>query len=81
MKMQLIEVLGPFGAVGMVKVCEGLWIIDDEEDGKAHYQYQAADVDTPGKWGLYPKATINGKPVTGDDGKGKAKVLTILPAP
>lgn len=81
MKMQLIEALGPVGIVGTVKICSGPWIIDDAANGKAHYQYQPADVDTPGKWDMYPKVIIAGQSVTGDDGAGHVKTLVILPAP
>ena len=30
--------------------CTGTWTIDDAVNGKAHYQYQAADVATAGMW-------------------------------
>lgn len=81
MKLQLIEALSPLGVVGIIKDCNGTFTIDDAPNGKWHYQYQATDVDTPGKWHMYPKATISGQSITGDDGRGRPKTLVIQPSP
>jgi hypothetical protein len=59
-----------------VKTCSGTWTIDDAINGKAHYQWQTADVSTVGMWMLYVKITIGGLPVTADP-----KILEILPVP
>lgn len=42
------------------------WTIDDAPGGKAHYSYQAGDVDTPGDWMVQTTVTIGGKPVHTD---------------
>ena len=83
MKMQLVEAIGPIGVAGTVKICTGPWTIDDASNGKAHYQYQASDVDTPGIWNIYPVDTTGGQPITFDDGRGNGtfKQLVIMPAP
>ena len=70
MKMQEIY-------LGLIKVCDPTqWTIDDAANGKAHYQWQASDVNTPGNWQLYTTITIAGSPVHGD-----VKELIILPVP
>lgn len=61
---------------GVVNTCTGTWIIDDAATGRAHYQYQAADVATAGIWILYVTITIGGKPIHADQ-----RLLQILPAP
>lgn len=61
---------------GTIKVCTGPWSIDNAAAGQAHYQWQAADVSTPGDWNLYITITIGGLPVHAD-----FKPLQILPAP
>src|SRR5260221_5461583 len=38
------------------------WVIDDGPGGKAHRQFQAADVDTAGRWLVEKTITIDGKP-------------------
>jgi hypothetical protein len=85
MKMQIIETIGDIGKVGMVKTCsvsgDGAVIVDDAENGKCHRQWQPEDVDIPGKWGIYLKAIRAGRSVTGDNGFGHPKTITILPAP
>lgn len=66
---------GETGPDGSIKTCAGAWTILDAENGKAQYQWQAADVDTVGEWTLYITLTDgNGRPVHGD-----VKVLEILP--
>ena len=62
--------------VGTVKTCSGTWTIDNASGGQAHYQWQAADVNTAGDWTLYITITIAGAPVHGDQ-----KVIEILAAP
>jgi hypothetical protein len=62
------------GTDGTVKTCAGTWTIDDAANGKAHYAWQAADVNTAGTWQLYITITIGGLPVHGD-----VKILQILP--
>jgi hypothetical protein len=64
-----------------IKVCNGPWSIDSINTYKASYQYQDADVDTPGSWLLWIKILINGRPVHPDDGKGSPKILIIKPLP
>lgn len=59
-----------------IKVCAGIWTIDNAANGQAHYQWQAADVNTVGMWALFIKITIGGFPVHADQ-----KPLEILPAP
>lgn len=77
MKMQLTDAIGPIvDVVGTVITCAGTWTIDDATNGKAHYQYQSADVASPGVWNLYITITISGVPVHAD-----TKQLVILPAP
>jgi|SRR5580765_4112926 len=61
---------------GIIKICNGTWTIDDTTNGKAHYQWQTADVNTIGNWMLYVTITISGAPVHAD-----AKPLEILYAP
>ncbi len=58
------------------KTCLGTWTIDDASGGIAHYQYQAADVNTAGIWILYITITIGGAPLHAD-----SKLLEILAAP
>jgi hypothetical protein len=64
-----------------IKVCNGPWNFDPDDSSKAFYQYQDADVDTPGSWLLWIKILINGRPVHPDDGKGSPKILVIEPLP
>lgn len=67
-------------AVGTVKTCSGTWTIDDATNGKAHYQYQSGDVDTPGVWNRWITITnADNKPKHADDGQGNPKRLTIKP--
>jgi len=59
-----------------VKEGSGSWVIDDAVNGKAHYNWAPADVDTIGIWVLFVKVT---------DGGGKfvhldTKEFQILPA-
>lgn len=59
------------------KTCSGTWTKTDATNGKASYQWQSADVDTPGTWTLY---------ITLTDGSGHAahtdtKILEIKSAP
>lgn len=61
---------------GTVKTCSGPWTIDDAQNGKAHYQWQAADVNTAGIWTLYVTITIGGQPVHADQ-----KTLEVLQSP
>lgn len=61
---------------GTIKTCSGTWTIDDATNGKAHYQYQAPDLDTAGMWKLFVTITIGGKPVHADE-----RLLQIKPAP
>ncbi len=42
------------------------WTIDDAPGGKAHYNYQAGDIDTPGLWSVQTTVTRGGKPVHTD---------------
>lgn len=58
------------------KTCSGSWVIDDAANGKAHYQWQSADVNTPGTWTLYITITIGGLPVHPDP-----KIVEILAVP
>jgi hypothetical protein len=67
MKMQNIN-------TGAVQSCSGVWTIDDATNGKAHYQWQTADVATVGIWTLYITITIGGLSVHAD-----TKTLVILP--
>jgi len=65
-----------------IKECTGPWTIDSHDNGKASYEYQPADVDTPGSWYMWVKIVLsNGKPLHPDDGtgSGKPKVLKIVP--
>lgn len=64
-----------------IKPCSGNWTIDSSDNGKASYQYEASDVDTPGEWRMWVKIVKNGKTLHPDDGNGNAKVLVILPLP
>jgi len=68
-------------ATGVIKVCNGIWIVDSNDSGKAYYQYQAGDVDTAGSWEIWVTITKNGLPVHVDDGTGNPKILVILPLP
>jgi hypothetical protein len=61
---------------GTTKTCNGTWSIDDAANGKAHYAWQTADVNTAGLWALYVTISIGGLPVHGD-----FKLLQILTAP
>jgi hypothetical protein len=81
MKLELLTDISSGVPIGTLKTCSGTWVIDDAVNGKAHYQYQAWDVDTPGIWGRWVKITdASGNPVHGDDGAGGPKKLMILPA-
>src|SRR5690349_19205740 len=51
---------------GVIKTCTGPWTIDDPLLGKAHYQWQATDVDTAGVWQLFVTITISSLPVHAD---------------
>lgn len=62
--------------LSQVKACLGTWTIDNAAGGLAHYQYQAADVNTVGVWNMYITITIGGLPLHAD-----VKQITILPAP
>jgi hypothetical protein len=62
---------------GTTKTCTGTWTIDDAAAGKAHYQWQNADVDTVGIWTLYVSITIGGKTVHADP---KTLEIKALPA-
>jgi hypothetical protein len=63
--------------LGIVKLCDPTqWTIDDAANGKAHYQWQPADVNAPGTWQLFMRIFIAGSPVDCDD-----KELVILPSP
>ncbi len=42
------------------------WTIDDAPGGKAHYNYQAGDIDTAGEWTVQTTITIGGKPIHTD---------------
>ncbi len=42
---------------GVLKVCSGPWTIDDALGGKAHYNWQANDVNTSGTWLLQVACT------------------------
>jgi len=42
------------------------WTIDDGPGGKAHYNYQATDVDTAGLWQVQTVITRSGKPLHTD---------------
>lgn len=42
------------------------WVIDDAAGGRAHYNYQATDVDTPGRWLVQTAIAIGGKPLHTD---------------
>lgn len=61
---------------GNLKICSGTWTIDDAVNGKAHYQWQTADVNTAGNWNLYVTITIGTLPVHAD-----VKPLEIKGAP
>lgn len=58
------------------KAGAGSWTIDDAVNGKAHYTYDAADVNKDADWQLYITITVGGKPVHAD-----MKKLLILPVP
>jgi len=66
------------GEDGTVKTCDPTkWTIDDAPNGKAHYQWQAADVNAAGMWNLYIVCTnAGGQPVHAD-----MKLLQIKAAP
>jgi hypothetical protein len=65
-----------------IKTCTGPWTIDPADNGKASYQYQAADVDTPGLWRMWIKIVLpNGGILHPDNGQGSPKVLVINPLP
>lgn len=67
-----------------IKTCNGTWIIDSSDNGKASYQYQDADVDTPGSWYMWVKIVLsNGGIIHPDDGTGSGlpKILVIKPLP
>src|SRR5260221_7267965 len=49
------------------------WVIDDAPGGRAHYNYQAGDVDTADRWRVQTTVTIGGKPIHTD-----ARELIIL---
>jgi hypothetical protein len=70
MKMQEIN-------LNTIKTCTGPWTTDDAPGGKAHYQYQATDVDTPGNWTMFIKFTNAQNQVVHSD----EKELQILYAP
>lgn len=68
----------------VIKACTGPWTIDSNDTGKAHYQYQAEDVDTAGNWYMWVKIVLpNGNPIHPDDGTGSGlpKILVIKPLP
>lgn len=67
--MKMTSTTGP-------KTCTGAWIIDNATAGKAHYNWQTADVDTPGIWTLYVVITLSGAFVHAD-----TKTLEIKVAP
>lgn len=69
MKMQNLD-------TSAVIVCAGTWVIDDTLTGRAHYQYQAADVAVAGIWKLFVTITIGGRPIHADE-----RLLEIKPAP
>ena len=58
------------------KVCSGVWVIDNATSGKAHYPWQAGDVDTAGIWTLYVEITVGGQFVHAD-----TKTLEIKAVP
>ena len=66
------------GEDASVKTCDPTkWTIDDAPNGKAHYQWQSADVNQAGMWNLYIVCTnAGGLPVHAD-----MKLLQIKPAP
>ena len=59
---------------GTVTTCAGAWTIDDAANGKAHYQWQAADVATAGNFVLQIAITIGGATIHADP-----KFLQIVP--
>jgi hypothetical protein len=59
-----------------IKTCSGTWVVDDAQNGIAHYPWQAADVNTADNWTMFVTITIGGLPVHAD-----TKVLSILHAP
>lgn len=68
----------------LIKTCTGPWTIDSSDNGKASYQYQSGDVDTPGSWYMWVKIVQpNGEPIHPDDGTGSGlpKILVIKPLP
>jgi hypothetical protein len=78
MKMQLVASPGAIGETsGTIIICTtnspSNWIIDDAVNGKAHRQWDAADVATPGTWNLYIVIAIGGLPIHSD-----VKQLVIL---
>ena len=60
----------------LIKNCTGTWTIDDAANGRAHYQYQASDLDTPDVWMRYITITVGGKPLHADE---KALVVEYAP--
>jgi hypothetical protein len=75
MKMQNVD------SPATINTCSGIWTIDAGDNGKASYEYQAADVDDPGNWYMWVKVVIGGKTVHPDDGVGLPKILVIKPLP
>lgn len=65
-----------FDGAYTVKAAMGTWVIDDAANGKAHYLYDAADVNKDADWQLFIAITIAGKPTHAD-----MKKLLIQPVP
>ena len=66
-----------------IQTASGPWVIDSNDNGKASYTYQTADVATPGSWYMWIKIVKGGLPVHVDDGSGTGTpiILVILPLP
>jgi len=80
MTMELYSNIASTVAVGTSKACSGAWVIDDAANGKAHYQFQSADVNVSGVWNLWLVVTdSNSNPIHADDGNSNPKRITILP--
>lgn len=64
--------------LGLTTICSGEWTIDDAVNGQAHYQWQTADVATPGLWTLFVALTNT---ITGGFVHADSRSLLILEAP
>ncbi len=60
---------------GNIRTGTGVWTIDDATNGKAHYHYSAADVETAGFYDLVITITKDGETIHAD-----TKVLEIRQA-